>query len=77
MGMNGHPFYIAWWNAVLGNQEESVYWLNKNMENEERLYFFLDQIATNPDFDFLHDDPRFLAIIDQIGLSPYHTRATK
>ncbi|MCK5138122.1 MAG: helix-turn-helix domain-containing protein [Bacteroidales bacterium] len=76
-GMNGHPFFIAWWNAILGNREESVYWLEKNMESKRRLYIYFNLIATNPDFDILRDDPRFLKIIDEIGLSPYHHRKTK
>ena len=76
-GINGHPFYIAWWNAILGNKEESIYWLQKNMEVYNRLYVYFNLIALNPDFDILRSDPRFLAIIDKIGLAPYHTRAAK
>jgi hypothetical protein len=29
-GMDGHPFYSAWWNAILGNKNEAVYWLGTN-----------------------------------------------
>jgi TolB-like protein/AraC-like DNA-binding protein/lipoprotein NlpI len=76
-GMNGHPFFIAWWYAILGNREESVYWLERNMEVKARLYIYFNLIATNPDFDILRSDPRFLKIIDQIGLTPYNTRAAK
>jgi TolB-like protein/AraC-like DNA-binding protein len=71
MGMDGYPFYIAWWNAILGNKEESIYWLQKNMESKNKLYFFFDLIATCPDFNILHDDPRFLRIIEETGLGPY------
>ena len=76
-GINGHPFYLAWWNAILGNQEESVYWLKKYMESKMPLYFFSDLIATNPDFDILRNDPQFLNIIDEMGLTPYHNRKTR
>ena len=76
-GMSGHPFYIAWWNAILGNREEAVYWLKKNMEKKERLYTHFNLIATNPDFDILRNDPHFLKIVDEIGLTPYHKRKTK
>jgi TolB-like protein/AraC-like DNA-binding protein len=76
-GMDGHPFYIAWWNAILGNMEESIYWLQKNMERQQRLYVYFNLIATCPDFDILRDDPRFLKIIEEIGLAPYYTRAAK
>ncbi|MEN8115820.1 MAG: helix-turn-helix domain-containing protein [Bacteroidota bacterium] len=76
-GMNGHPFFIAWWNAIIGNTEEAVYWLEKNMEEERRLYAYFNLIATNPDFDILRNDPRFLKIIDDIGLTKYHNRDTR
>jgi TolB-like protein/AraC-like DNA-binding protein len=76
-GMDGHPFFSAWWNAILGNKEVSIYWLKKNMESEHRLYVYLNLIATNPDFDILRNDPRFLSIIEEIGLTPYNTRKPK
>jgi tetratricopeptide (TPR) repeat protein len=76
-GMDGHPFYIAWWNVILGNKEESIYWLQKNMERQQRLYVYFNLITTNPDFDILRDDPRFLKIIEEIGLAPYYARAAK
>ena len=76
-GMNGHPFFIAWWYAILGNREESVKWLQRNMEVKARLYVYFNLVATNPDFDILRSDPRFLKIIDQIGLTAYNTRPAK
>ena len=76
-GLNGLPYYISWWNALLGNHEESIYWLEKNMESTKKEYHYFNLIALNPDFDLLRSDPRFLAIIDQIGLTPYHTRAAR
>jgi TolB-like protein/AraC-like DNA-binding protein len=74
VGMTGHPFFIAWWYAILGNREESIQWLQKNMEMQWRHYEFFNLIATNPDFDILRDDPRFVKIIDEIGLTQYNTR---
>jgi tetratricopeptide (TPR) repeat protein len=76
-GMNGHPFFIAWWQAILGNKEEAIYWLERNMEEKLKLSFFFDLIATNPDFDILRSDPRFLAIIEKRSLTPYNTRSPK
>ncbi|MEN8230887.1 MAG: hypothetical protein ABFS38_22215, partial [Bacteroidota bacterium] len=76
-GLNGQPYYIAWWNALLGNTEESIHWLNRNLEARYKAYHYFNLIALNPDFDLLRSDPRFLSIIDQIGLTPYHTRAAK
>jgi hypothetical protein len=72
--MTGHPFFIAWWYAILGDREESVYWLQRNMETQFRMYEYFNLIATNPDFDILRNDPRFIKIIDDIGLTQYNTR---
>ena len=76
-GLNGHPFFVAWWYAILGKKEESISWLEKNMESKMRLYTYFNLIATNPDFDILRGDPRFLAIIKEIGLASYNTRPPK
>jgi tetratricopeptide (TPR) repeat protein len=76
-GMNGHPFFIAWWYAIIGNMENSIYWLERNMETKPRLYEYFNLIATNPDFDILRNDPRFLAIVEEIGLASYHTRKAR
>jgi TolB-like protein/AraC-like DNA-binding protein len=76
-GMTGHPFFIAWWNAILMNHEETIYWLERALEDPRPLGHYFNLIATNPDFDFLRDDPRFLQVIDKKGLTPYHTRRAK
>ncbi len=76
-GMSGHPFFIAWWNALIGNAEESIYWLQNTMESPNRPYAYFNLIATNPDFDLLRDDPRFIKIVDEIGLSHYHHLKSK
>jgi TolB-like protein/AraC-like DNA-binding protein len=75
-GLNGHPFFIAWWYAILGDREHAIYWLEKNMERNMEPYY-TSLIATNPDFDILRSVPRFLAIIEQTGLSRYNTRKAK
>jgi hypothetical protein len=36
-----------------------------------------DLIATNPDFDLLRNDPRFLSILDRRGLTPYNRRKAR
>jgi len=76
-GLSGHPFFIAWWNAILGNREETLSWLEKNLKARNRLYFYLNNITTNPDFDFIRNDPRFLAIVEELGLTPYNTRTAR
>ena len=76
-GMNGHPFFIAWWNAILGNKEEAIYWLEKIKQEKYIPYHYFNLITTNPDFDILRDDPRFLKIVDEIGLASYQNRRAK
>ena len=76
-GMDGHPFYSAWWNAILGNQNEAIYWLERTLEYPRPLGHYSNLITTNPDFDLLRDDPHFLEIVDKLGLTPYHKRPTK
>jgi TolB-like protein len=70
-GLNGHPFFIAWWNAILGNEEEAVFWLEKVLDEKRIPYHYFNLIATNPDFKILHENPRFLKVVDEIGLTPY------
>jgi len=76
-GMDGDPYFCSWWNAILGNHDASLFWLEKTMERKRRLYVYLNLIATNPDFDILRDDPRFNKIIDELGLTRYNTRKPK
>ena len=61
----------------MGDRENSIYWLERNMEAKQKAYWYFDQIAQNPDFDILRNDPRFLVIIEKLGLTPYHTRKAK
>jgi tetratricopeptide (TPR) repeat protein len=76
-GLSGHPYFIGWWYALSGNGEEAIYWFQKNMEQQNRMGHYFNLIATNPDFDFIRKDLRFLAIIDETGLTPYHYRALR
>ena len=76
-GMSGHPFFIAWWNAILGNKEEAICWLEKTVNYPRPIYHYFNLITNNPDFDFLRGDPRFLKVVDDIGLTPYHKRQAK
>jgi TolB-like protein len=70
-GLNGHPFYIAWWNAILGNKQEALYWLEQTITHKFPPYHYLNLIINHPDFEILHDDPRFTAIAKKIGLEAW------
>jgi TolB-like protein/AraC-like DNA-binding protein len=76
-GLNGNPYYLAWWHALIGNKEESICWFERTVEAEMVPMHYFNLIAQNPDFDFLRDDPRFLAVIEKAGLAPYHTRKAR
>lgn len=76
-GLNGHPFFLSWWYARLGEKEKSIYWLEKNMTASWNWQIYFDLIATNPDFDLLRNDPRFLSIIGQWGLTAYNRRKVR
>ena len=73
-GLTGHPFFIAWWYAILGDREQSVVWLEKTILEERIPRHYFNLIATNPDFDILRGDSRFQAVVDWAGLAAYNTR---
>ncbi len=70
-GLNGNPFYIAWWNAILGNKQEALYWLEKTITYKFPPYHYFNLIINHPDLEILHDDPGFTAIVKRIGLEAY------
>ncbi len=70
-GLFGDSFFIAWWYAILGDQEQTLFWLEKVLEQERRLYHYFNLITTNPDFEFIRENPRFLKVVDEIGLLSY------
>ncbi len=73
-GLSGIPFFISWWYVIIGDKENSIHWLEVNLEQPRRRHAYFDLIVSNPDFDILRDDPRFLTIVDKIGLTPYNQR---
>lgn len=76
-GLSGHPFFISWWYAILGDRENSIYWLERNMEQKSKRHAYFNLIVSNPDFDIVRGDPRFKAIVDKIGLTPYNNRPAR
>lgn len=75
-GINGESFYNGWWYALLGQEEQSLRYLQKASEKLDPSYSYFLLIAVNPDFDLLRNDPRFQEIIDKLGLTPYNNRTT-
>jgi DNA-binding winged helix-turn-helix (wHTH) protein/TolB-like protein/Flp pilus assembly protein TadD len=51
--------------ASLGDTENALAWLDRALQQRASMLGFL---AQNPAFDGLHDDPRFAAIVDRVGL---------
>jgi len=51
--------------AGLGDTENALMWLDRALQQRASMLGFL---AQNPTFDGLHDDPRFAAIVDRVGL---------
>ena len=51
--------------AGLGDADNAVHWLDKALERRAATLGF---VAQNPIFDSLHDDPRFVAIVERIGV---------
>jgi tetratricopeptide (TPR) repeat protein len=52
--------------AGLGDTDNAIAWLDRALQERASTLGFL---AQNPTFDRLHDDPRFAAIVDRVGLS--------
>ncbi|MGD0754742.1 MAG: hypothetical protein ABR927_06735 [Bacteroidales bacterium] len=55
----------------LGKKEEELLWLEKALEDNSG---GLPGINNDPDFDNLHSEPRFQAIIKKMGLSEYQKK---
>jgi tetratricopeptide (TPR) repeat protein len=56
---------IATIYAGLGDADQTVLWLERALEQRAAALGF---VAQNPIFDSLHGDPRFVAIIERIGI---------
>ncbi len=58
------PFLIALFNTILGRKEAGIQWLEKAYEQRDML---MPYVNTDPLFDPLRNDPRFLDIIKKMG----------
>lgn len=73
-GMNGDYFYLAWWNAILQNRDQTLYWLEQNITYKRPNYHFFNLIIYHPDFEFLHNDPRFRQVVDKLEIAEFWPR---
>jgi hypothetical protein len=70
--LNFHPFafrptterndFVSVWVKA-----EAIAWLEKSFAERNSLMIFL---KTNPMFDSLRDDPRYVELLERVGLSP-------
>jgi hypothetical protein len=58
---------MAHWQARAGHRDAAIKALEEAYEARVPFMIF---VQTEPDFDFLHNDPRYRAIIQKIGLPP-------
>ncbi len=61
-------YFLAEWYAMLGKKEEALGWLEKALEENDTNIL---RINCNPDFDILRSEPRFVALIEKMGLLEY------
>lgn len=69
-----NPTIISSYYCLLGEKENALTWLEKafNKRSSE-----IPRINVNPELDILRAEPRFLKIIDEMGLTKYHKRKPK
>jgi TolB-like protein/DNA-binding winged helix-turn-helix (wHTH) protein len=61
------PLELAEIYACLKHKEEALHYLEQSYRERAP---WLVRIQSNPDFDFLHSDPRYQAIVKKMGLPP-------
>ncbi|HSC11579.1 MAG TPA: tetratricopeptide repeat protein [Rhodanobacteraceae bacterium] len=60
-------YYIATVYAYRGEHDRAFEWLDKAVVNQHQNLF---TVASEPQFDRLHDDPRWLALLRRLGKAP-------
>lgn len=64
-GQEFPPFVIATYYARLGQKEETIAWLQRGYEERD---FRMTLISVSFEFDSVRSDPRFVALVQKIGL---------
>jgi hypothetical protein len=63
---------IAWCYSILKDKEQALTWVEKAVKGRSPA---IPRIMSYPEYDFLHNEPGFLAMVEQIGLNPYYKQA--
>lgn len=64
---NPRYMFIARWYILLGDETESLKWLEMAMKVKSPL---VPRINTDPDFNCLRDNPHFKRLVSEMGLEP-------
>jgi tetratricopeptide (TPR) repeat protein len=69
-GTGLRPYFIARVYAALGQKEEALDWLEKAEEERSEYLYFADLggLRTDLAWDCLHNEPRYWALCDKLGL---------
>ena len=63
---------IAWCYSILKDREQALTWMEKAVEARSSA---IPRIMSYPEYGFLHPDPRFRAMVVQMGLNSYYPQA--
>ena len=61
------PVLLAGMHAGLGHRKQTLDLLDKEYQQHSPLLLWTQ---TSPEYDFLHGDPRYRALVQKIGLPP-------
>ncbi len=64
---------IAWCYSMLKDKEQALIWMEKSVNGRSSA---IPRIMSYPEYDFLHPDRRFRAMVVQMGLHPYYQQAS-
>lgn len=63
-----------WFAVQMDSLDAAIHYLERAYENRQPN---MDYLTLSRDFERLHDDPRFLKIVDQVNLTPYFNKRYK
>lgn len=65
----GLEYRLAWLYGMIGEDEKAIEWLEKYVETKK---FPLPDLSFNIHFKNLHDNPRYIAIVEKMGLAEFY-----